>query len=168
MQREWYDLCVCGNHSKPIVDFFFLFFFFTNLLASPGKWESVFSFSSTAKSIHLDKSFRVMLSFKILFLQKHREAKTSRGVRSYLTKANSLVWAIFRWYHLDTSGVIWSLFDKVFTCFRTFLNLHRTSESISHFHLHSGKIEFKIDVFLQDEKYTSSEIWGLLLTAVII
>lgn len=130
MLREWYDLCLCGNHSKPIVDF--CIFFFTNLLASPGKWESVFSFSSTAKTNHLDKSFSVMLSFKFLFLKKAGRQKLPEGWGHFFTKANSLVWAIFRWYYLDTSGVMSSLFDKVFTCLRTFLDLRQEPVKLSH------------------------------------
>lgn len=111
---------------------FLYFFFFTNLLASPGKWESVFSFSSTAKTIHLDKSFSVMLSFKFLFLQKTGRQKLPEGWGHFFTKANSLVWAIFRWYYLDTSGVMSSLFDKVFTCLRTFLDLRQEPVKLSH------------------------------------
>lgn len=137
---DWHHPPTCWGSDMTFVSvetiqsqlWIFVFFFFTNLLASPGKWESVFSFSSTAKTTHLDKSFSVMLSFKFLFLQKTGRQKLPEGWGHFFTKANSLVWAIFRWYYLDTSGVMSSLFDKVFTCLRTFLDLRQEPVKLSH------------------------------------
>lgn len=62
--------------------------FSKNLLASLGKWESVFSFSSAAKTIHLDKSFSVVLS---LISPKVREIKICQMGEVIVTKANWLV-----------------------------------------------------------------------------
>ncbi len=139
-----------------------LWIFVLNLVASPGKWESVFS-SSCAPSWQV---IQCSVEFLNLISAKVREAKSASGVRSLLQKQTCLFKQFSSNVILLPLSILF-LFSKVITfqsktCLGNQLNCFTFSRFLQ------GGQSSRWQGLLRSESYTSSEIQCFLLTAVII